>query len=141
MPRHLSPYLGGRPLNVQCRATKANGEPCKGSATGPQGLCFAHTPAHAEQRRRQASNAARSKGNREVRNLKESVLDVIAGVESGSIDRSDAAVMLQGYRVLKDLVKLGRKVKETDELLERVAALERGREREREKGARPWQRA
>lgn len=125
-------------MNVQCRATKANGEPCKGSATGPQGLCFAHTPAHADQRRRQASRAARSKGNREVKNLKDSVLDVIAGVESGNLDRSDAAVMLQGYRVLKDLCELDRRVKETDELIGRVAALERARDIEREKGNRTW---
>jgi hypothetical protein len=127
-------------LNVQCRADKANGEPCTLPANGPDGYCWAHSPQHAERRRRTASRAGKAKANKEVSNLKDEVKVVIAGVESGSIDRSDGAVMLQGYRVLKDLVELGRKVKETDELLERVAVLERGREREQEKGARPWQR-
>ena len=125
----------------RCSGIKPDGGQCTLTVEPPETYCWHHTPDRAEERRRTAARAARSKGNREVSNLKDEVKVVIAGVESGSLDRSDAAVMLQGYRVLKDLVKLGRKVKETDELLERVAVLERGREREREKGARPWQRA
>jgi hypothetical protein len=27
-----------------CRATKANGEPCRAPATGPHGYCWAHGP-------------------------------------------------------------------------------------------------
>jgi hypothetical protein len=99
-------------------------------------MCWLHDPDRADQRHRHASKAARSKGNRETANLKDEVKGVIAGVESGDLDRSDAAVMLQGYRVLVSLVELSRKVKEQDELLERIAALERGRERT--KGTRTW---
>jgi hypothetical protein len=99
-----------------CRATKANGEPCTLPANSPQGLCWAHAPENAEKRRRAASRAARSKGNREVATLKEEIKAVIADVKSGGLDRNDAAVMIQGYRALKDFIALERQIRETDEL-------------------------
>ena len=71
-----------------------------------------------------ASRAARSKGNREVAILKEEIKALIADVRSGELDRSDAAVMIQSYRALKDFIALERQVKETDEL----AAEHRGTE-------------
>ena len=108
-----------------CRATKANGEPCTLAATGPQGLCWAHAPENAERRRRTASRAARSKGNKEVTILKEEIKALIADVRSGELDRSDAAVMVQAYRALKDFVALERQVKETDELAAEIEELKR----------------
>jgi hypothetical protein len=109
----------------RCRETKANGEPCTLLASGPQGLCWAHDPANHEQRRRMASRAARSKGNREVATLKEEIKSLIMDVKAGELDRNDAAVMIQGYRVLKDLIALERKVKETDELAAEIEELKR----------------
>ncbi len=113
------------PLNVQCRATKANGEHCTLPANGPQGLCWAHVPENAEKRRRAASRAARSKGNKEVALLKEEIKGVIAEVRAGEIDRNAAAVMLQGYRTLKDFIVLQRQVKEQDELAADIEELKR----------------
>jgi hypothetical protein len=109
---------------ARCRATKANGEACKGTATGSHGYCWAHAPENAEQRHRAASKAARSKPNREVRAFKQEVKDLIADVKAGGQDRADAAVMLQGYRVLKDFVELERKIKEQDDLVDRIEELE-----------------
>ncbi len=108
-----------------CRATKANGTACKGLATGSHGYCWAHAPENAEQRRRAASKAARSKPNREVKGYKQEVKSLIAEVKSGVQDRADAAVMLQGFRLLKDFAELERKVRETDELAARIEELER----------------
>jgi hypothetical protein len=113
------------PLNVRCHATKANGELCTLPANGPQGLCWAHAPENAEKRRRAASKAARSKGNKEVALLKEEIKDVIAEVRTGEIDRNAAAVMLQGYRTLKDYIVLQRQVKEQDELAADIEELKR----------------
>jgi hypothetical protein len=109
----------------RCRETKANGELCTLPANGPQGLCWAHDPANREQRRRMASRAARSKGNKEVTILKEEIKALIADVRSGELDRNDAAVMVQAYRVLKDFVALERQVKETDELAADIEELKR----------------
>jgi hypothetical protein len=108
-----------------CRATKANGEPCTLSANGPQGLCWAHTPENAEKRRRAASRAAKAKGNKEVALLKEEIKAVISEVKTGGLDRNDAAVMIQGYRALKDFIALERQVRETDELAAEIEELKR----------------
>jgi hypothetical protein len=95
------------------------------SANGPQGLCWAHDPTNAETRHRHASKAARSKGNKEVAELKEEIKAVIANVRGGDLDRNDAAVMIQGYRALKDFIALERQVKETDELAAEIEELKR----------------
>jgi hypothetical protein len=111
-----------------CRATKANGEPCTLPANGSQGLCWAHAPENAEKRRRAASKAARAKGNKEVADLKGEIKTVIADLRAGDLDRNDAAVMIQGYRALKDFIALERQIKETDELEARIASLEQPQE-------------
>jgi flagellar motility protein MotE (MotC chaperone) len=90
-----------------CRATKANGEGCRGTANGSHGYCWAHDPVNAEQRHKATSKAAKSKPSREVKDLKQ-----------------EAAVMLQGYRVLKDFVELERKLREALEFEERLETLE-----------------
>jgi hypothetical protein len=108
-----------------CRATKASGDPCTLPANGSQGLCWAHAPENADKRRRAASKAARAKGNREVIILKEEIKTVIGEVKAGELDRNDAAVMIQGYRALKDFIELERRVKETDELATEIEELKR----------------
>ena len=124
--QHLLPQKSEvGPLNIQCSATKANGQPCTLPANGPSGYCWAHAPENAEKRRRTASRAARSKGNKEVLILKEEIKAVIADVRAGALDRNDAGVMIQGYRALKDFIALERQVKETDELAAEIEELKR----------------
>lgn len=72
-----------------------------------------------------ASKAGSAKPGGEIRDLKQEVRDLIADVKAGDQDRNDAAVMLQGYRVLKDLVELERRIKETDELAAEIEELKR----------------
>ena len=112
-------------MNVQCRADKANGEPCRAPATGQHGYCWAHAPENAERRRRTASRGGRGKANREVTQFKDEIRLLISEVKGGVLDRNDAAVMIQGYRALKDFVELERRVKETDELAAEVEELKR----------------
>jgi hypothetical protein len=112
-------------LNARCCATKRDGEPCTLPANGPDGFCWAHSPKHAEERRRIASRAGKSRGSREVANLKEEIKTVIADVKAGDLDRNDAAVMIQGYRALKDFIALERQVRETDELAAEIEELKR----------------
>jgi hypothetical protein len=112
-------------LNSRCRGIKRNGEPCSLSANGPDGYCWAHSPQHAQQRRRMASRAGKSKPAHEVHLLKTEIKTVIADVKSGALDRNDAGVMIQAYRALKDFIELERRVKETDELAVEIAELKR----------------
>lgn len=110
----------------RCRAIKANGERCKLQA-GESGFCWAHDPKNAGQVRRRASKGGKSRAGQEVHALKQEVKDLIASVKAGEADRSDATVMLQGYRVLKDYIELERKSADLDELLERLERLENAR--------------
>jgi molybdenum-dependent DNA-binding transcriptional regulator ModE len=90
----------------------------------PNAYCWWHDPANATQRKRAAAKGGKSKPNREIRDYKQEVRDLIAAVENGGQDRADAAVMLQGYRLLKDFVELERKVRELDDLEARIEQLE-----------------
>lgn len=51
--------------------------------------------------------------------------DLIAGIKDGNVDRNDGAAMFQGYRVLRDLIELERRVKETDDLQAEIEELKR----------------
>ena len=112
-------------MNSRCRGIKRNGEPCSLSANGPDGYCWAHSPQHAEERRRMASRAGKSKPTAEVHLLKDEIKTLISDVKAGDLDRNDAGVMIQGYRALKDFIELERRVKETDELAAQIAELKR----------------
>jgi hypothetical protein len=110
---------------AQCAGITREGGRCTLSAQVPSGMCWLHDPARADQRHRHASKAARSKGNKEVADLKDEIKTVIADVKAGDLDRNDAAVMIQGYRALKDFIALERQVKETDELAAEIEELKR----------------
>ena len=109
----------------QCAGITREGGRCTLSAQRSSGMCWLHDPARADQRHRHASKAARSKGNREVATLKDEIKGVITDVRAGALDRNDAAVMIQGYRALKDFIALERQVKETDELAAEIEELKR----------------
>jgi hypothetical protein len=108
-----------------CAGITRAGRRCTLSAGGSSGMCWLHDPARADQRHRHASRAARSKGNREVAGLKDEIKAVISEVKAGDLDRNDAAVMIQGYRALKDFIALERQVRETDELATEIEELKR----------------
>jgi hypothetical protein len=108
-----------------CRATKANGEPCTLSARGPQGLCWAHDPANREKRSRMASKAARSKPSWELAGLKAQLVDLTHDVLAGEIETGRASVANQLINTRLRAVEVQRRVKEAEELEERLEAIER----------------
>ena len=110
-------------MKGQCSAIKANGEQCQRYAEGPHDYCWAHNPRFAEQRRKQAAKAGRAKANQEVTILKEELKSLKNDVLEGRVDRNDASVVVQLYRVIKDFIELERRVKETDQLAEQVEEL------------------
>jgi hypothetical protein len=109
----------------RCAGIKRDGGRCTLPADADSGMCWLHDPGRAGERHRHASKAARSKGNREVAALKEEIKAVIADVRAGDLDRNDAAVLIQGYRALKDFIALERQVRETDELAAEIEELKR----------------
>src|SRR5215203_1345194 len=64
----------------------------------------------------------------EIRDLKKRISLVIDAVLEGSQDRGQAPVAIQGFNALKSVLELERKVKEQEEILERIEALEQSAE-------------
>ncbi len=66
--------------------------------------CYSHSPAHAEQRRRNASRGGKSGGRgrpqTETNDIKTEIRAVIGGVLSEKIPQGRGAVALQGYNSL-----------------------------------------
>ena len=117
----------------RCRATKATGEACKAPATGSHGYCWAHDPANSDKRRRMASHAARARLNREIKDLKKRIGEVVEAVLDGTQDRGRAAVAIQGFNSLRGVLELERRVRELDDLEARLAELEQANGNGKEK--------
>ena len=115
----------------RCVGTKRDGGQCTTIVKPPQTHCYQHDPDRAAERKRNASRAGRN-GGKEVRDLKRRISDVIDAVLEGSQDRGRAAVAIQGLNALRGVLELERKMRETEELEERLEALEgvlKGRKR------------
>ncbi len=112
-------------MSRQCAGFKRNGERCTATVEPPNDYCWAHAPEHAEERRRNASRAGRSKPSREVAVLKEELKVLKDDVLAGNVDRNDAAVVVQVYRTLKDFIELERRTRETDDLAAQIEDLKR----------------
>jgi hypothetical protein len=111
-------------LTNQCTATKKSGEPCTLPAQGQQGLCWAHDPANAEKRRRGASRGGKAKARAELPQLKTLLSDLTDKVLSGELETGRAAVANQLINTRLRAIEVERKIREAEEIEERIAALE-----------------
>ena len=107
-----------------CAGITRSGVRCTVSVSGAQQFCHLHDPSRADERRRAASKAARSRPRREIASLKAELRAVIDGVLDGSIERGVGSCAAQLYNVLLRAVEVERKVRESDELEARLEALE-----------------
>ena len=71
-----------------------------------------------------ASRAGSSKGSGEISDLKKQLKDLATDILSGAVGRSDAAVVNQILNTRARLIELERKIREQEELQERLEALE-----------------
>ncbi len=122
---------------MTCAASKKDGSPCTLPATGPDGLCWVHDPANDSARRRGQSRGGRGRAGREIADLKARILETVEGVLDGTVDRGRGAVAVQGYNALRAALELERKVKETEELEERLVELENAKPANG-RGRSPW---
>jgi len=118
----------GAYLTSTCTATKRDGSPCTLPSYGSDGLCWAHDPKNAERRRRGQSRGGKSKPSKELVSVKQRLSDLASDVLDGSVERGVAAVASQVLNVYLRAIELERKIKETDELEERLTALEKSAE-------------
>ena len=111
-------------MERQCTGITRDEQRCTRTVSGPRGYCWLHDPEHAEERSRYASVGGRAKPSSEVRQLKEELRSLREDVLSGEVERNDAAVVIQIPRVLKDLIELERRIRETEEFEARLATIE-----------------
>jgi hypothetical protein len=107
--------------------------------------CYQHAPETLEERRRNASRGGKTGGNGrpgsgEVAEIKKEIRGVIGGVLSGRVERSTGATMFMGFNVLLRAVEIARKIKEQDEVLARLEALEEQQPDNTGGGYRNWHR-
>jgi hypothetical protein len=111
----------------QCSATKLNGEPCENVAHGSQDVCWSHDPRNAEKRRKQASKAATAKADREVREVKREIRDLIKAVREDGFDVSRANTANRLYQTLLQYILAERGIYREEDLAVRIRELGEGK--------------
>jgi hypothetical protein len=108
----------------QCAGIKRDGGRCTVVVGPGQSHCYQHDPKRAEDRRRNASKGGKSKGNQRLAKLDRQLEDLAADALVGKVERGVAAVVNQIIGTRLRAIELERKIREQEELEERLAALE-----------------
>src|SRR5215218_2093550 len=108
---------------MRCTAITKGGERCKLDATGGS-YCWSHNPQFREQRRRQGARGGKARGSGSIAAVMRKIESVIDDILEGRLERGKGAVVFQGYNVLLKAYDTDRKLREVDELLERIERLE-----------------
>ncbi|MDQ3318354.1 MAG: Mcm10/DnaG-type zinc finger protein [Actinomycetota bacterium] len=107
-----------------CAGTKRDGSTCTATVDPPQEYCWWHDPANAEERRRAASKAGKSRPNRELAGVKALCEDLTDRVLAGSLLPGPAAVANQLINTRLRAIEQARKNRETEDLEARIEAIE-----------------
>lgn len=126
---------------MRCQGITSGGERCKLEATHGS-YCWSHAPETAEQRRQRGSRGGKTGGNgrvgvSEAAQIRKELKELASNVQSGSVDRRDAAVLVQIANARTRLVETEMKVREHTELTERITALEEAAN-STNRGGRSW---
>ena len=108
----------------RCAASKPDRSPCERIVGASQRYCYAHDPARSEDRRRNASKGGKSKVNRNLSDLDKQLEKLAADTLEGTVERGVAAVVNQIINTRTRLIELERKIRDQEEVVERMEALE-----------------
>ena len=112
-------------MSGQCAGIKRDGGRCTAIVNGHSDYCYQHDPNRSHERRRNAQRAGRSSGTSEVRDLRRQLEDLTRRVVDGSLESGRGAVAAQLINTRIRLLEYARRTKETEELENRIADLER----------------
>ena len=107
----------------QCCATKANGERCTLPANGSHGLCWTHAPENAARRRRNASKAASAKADKEIRESKSEIRELVRLVREEDFDPTAANAINRLYQTLLQYIIVERGIFREEDLAVRIREL------------------
>jgi uncharacterized protein YceH (UPF0502 family) len=120
---------------AKCTGITQAGTACKGIPIEGSDYCYAHDPAHADERRRHGSKGGKRGGRgrpvSELARLQGRFEDLANKVLSGEVDRARAAVACQLLNGARACIRDGLTAREQEELIERLEALEGALEQKR----------
>ena len=119
------------PLEVLCSGTTKYGRPCPNAPQADKPHCWHHDPELAERRSRNAragGRAVHSPATLEISELKDELRALVRDVKDGAVAPGVGSVLNQLLNSMLRAVETERKVRETEELAERVEELERRRD-------------
>src|SRR5215207_7416505 len=108
----------------QCRATTAKGERCENAAHGSQDVCWSHDPKNAEKRSRNASKAATAKADKEIRETKAEIRELVRLVREEDFDVSKANAINRLFGTLLQYIIVERGIFREDDLAQRIRELQ-----------------
>jgi len=113
---------------ARCTAIKPSGERCGANASPSSEWCWNHNPDHAEERRRNAKvggkRAGRSRPLGEVGAIKRRLMQLADDVLAGEVHTGTGSVVAQILGVCLRAIDTELKVKEQQDLIGRLEALE-----------------
>jgi hypothetical protein len=113
----------------RCAGIRADGGRCKAEAMPEAEWCWNHHPDYEQARRRRASKGGkrggRGRSQSELTEIKQRLSDLAEDVLEGRQDRAVAAVASQVLNVYLRAVSVELKVREQQEITERLEELER----------------
>jgi len=122
-----------------CSGIKTDGGRCRAQAMRGSEWCIGHDPEKADARRRRASKGGKRGGRgrpqTELAGIKVRLSDLAEAVLAGEVDRANAAVAGQLLNTVIRAVGVELKVREQQDLVERLEELEEIIERQNKKGA------
>jgi len=107
----------------RCAATKGDGTPCQAIVRESQQLCHAHDPARADQRRRAASKAGKSRTGGELAEIKRQLKQAADDVIAGRLQTGRGSVAAQIYGVYIRAAEQERRQRELEELAGEIKEL------------------
>ena len=125
---------------MRCEAITKGGGRCRGIATHDS-YCYQHSPETVEARRRNASRGGKAGGNGRSSGLSETaeakrwIKVLVSGLLKGTVERDVATACFMGLNVLARYVEVERRLKEQEEVVERLEQIEDALEAQKGGGA------
>ena len=107
-----------------CAGIKRDGGRCTQSVKPGMEYCYNHDPTRVKERKRAASRAGKSKSSKVTKDLHELLEDLTTRVIDGELETSRGAVANQLISTRIRLLEYERRLKELEELEERLEVLE-----------------
>jgi hypothetical protein len=107
----------------QCSFTKPDGTRCRLPCEPSFDVCWTHNPKNAQKRVSRASSGGRAKADREIRQAKQEIRDLIKAVREDGFDVSRANTANRLYQTLLQYILAERGIFREEDLAVRIREL------------------